>query len=275
MSSKLSPKKNINTLSPASRKSEVYFWKKSILFFAFVGIVLFIMSVSSSLVERQSSGNNLAYEMYNLFRSPLYIAVVAVLLVASAVWMLHTKIIKRQDESLRYFSSLNAFLIMLYVSGFSLYFGIRLVNSAEACTFILALTVALAIVYYVSKMYHPDFLLYTVETFLLALLLYRYWHIYTLAGIIGKLLLIAAFAAVGIVFTGIFKKRTSRAVNNKRITALCYPYWISLGLWTVFMFIKIHDPAGIAVINLATMLTLLLVQYIVFAIVYTIRLIRE
>ena len=275
MSSKLSPKKNTNTFSPATRKNEVDFWKKSILFFAFVGIVMFILSVSSSLVERHASGNNIAYEMYNLFRSPVYIVIVAILFIASTVWMVYTKFIKKQDESLRYFSSLNAFVIMLYVAGFSLYFGIRLVNSNEACTFILALTVALAIIYYVSKMYHPDFLLYTVETFILALLLYRYWHVYTIPGIVGKALLIVAFAAVGIVFTRVFKKYTSRAVNNKKITALCYPYWISLALWAVFMFIKVHDPASIAVINLATMLTVLLVQYIVFAIVYTIRLIRE
>ena len=275
MSSKLSPKKIANTPSTAARKAEIDFWKKSILFFVFVGIVMFIMSISSSLVERQASGNNLAYELYNLFRSPIYIAVVAVLLVASVVWLVFARIIKKQDESLMYFSSLNAFLVMSYVAFFSFYFGIKLVNSTTPCTFMLAVTVAIAVIYYASRMYHPDFLVYTVETFILALLLYRYWHVYTVPGIVGKGLLIIAFAAVGVVFTISLKKYTSRAVNNKKITALCYPYWISLALWAVFMFIKIHDPASIAVINLATMLTVLLVQYIVFAIVYTIRLIRE
>lgn len=275
MSSKLSPKKNATPVSTAARKAEVDFWKKSILFFAFVGVVLFIMSISSSLVERQASGNNIAFELYNLFRSPLYIALVSVLLIASAVWFIFTRFVKKIDEGLRYFSSLNALLIMLYICFFSLYFGVKIVNSTAECTLLLALTVALAVIYYVSRMYHPDFLAYTVETFILAILLYRYWHIYTVPGIIGKVLLIIAFAAVGVVLTHSFKKFTSRAVNNKRITALCYPYWISLALWSVFMFIKIHNPASVAVLNLATMLTILLVQYIVFAIVYTIRLIRE
>lgn len=275
MSSKLSPKKNANVISIVERKNEVDFWKKSILFFIIVGIVMFIMSISSSLVERQASGNNIAFELYNLFRNPVYIAVVAVLFVASAVWLVYSKLIKKQDESLKYFSSLNAFLIMLYVVFFSLYFGIRLVNSAVDCTYMLALTVALAIVYYASKMYHRDFLVYTVETFILAFLLYKYWHVYTIPGIVGKVLLIIAFAAVGVVFGSYFKKYTSRAVNIKKFTALFYPYWISLAIWSVFMFIKIYNPASVAVINLATMLTILLVQYIIFAIVYTIKLIRE
>ena len=275
MSSKLSPKKNAIPLSTSARKNEVDFWKKSILFFAVVGIVLFIMSISSSLVERYASGNNLAYELHNLFTTPVYIVTVSALFLASAFWLIFARFIKKKDESLQYFSSLNTFLIMLYVVFFSLFFGARMVYGTSECTFLLAVTVALAVIYYVSKMYHPDFLTYTVETFILALLLYRYWYVYTLPGIIGKILLIIAFAAVGVVLTNSFKKYTSRAVNNKKITALCYPYWISLVLWSVFMFIKIHNPVGAAVLNLATMLTILFVQYIVFAIVYTIRLIRE
>jgi len=274
MSSKLSPKKTA-TVSVAARKAEVDFWKKSILFFIFVGVILFIMSISTSLVERQSSGNNLAYELNKLFSNPVYIVFIAVLLAASVVWAVYTRLIRKKDESLSYFSSINALLVMLYISGFSAFFGIKLVNSTEDCSFVLALTVAIAVVYYVSKMYHPDFLVYTVETFILAFLLYRYWHVYTVAGIVGKALIIVAFAAVGFVFGSALKKYTSRAVNNKKITALFYPYWISLAIFAVFMFIKVHNPASVAVINLAAMLTILLAQYIVFAIVYTIRLIRE
>lgn len=274
MSSKLSPKKTA-TVSVAARKAEVDFWKKSILFFIFVGVILFIMSISTSLVERQSSGNNLAYELNKLFSNPVYIVFIAVLLAASVVWAVYTRLIRKKDESLSYFSSINALLVMLYISGFSAFFGIKLVNSTEDCSFVLALTVAIAVVYYVSKMYHPDFLVYTVETFILAFLLYRYWYVYTVAGIVGKALIIVAFAAVGFVFGSALKKYTSRAVNNKKITALFYPYWISLAIFAVFMFIKVHNPASVAVINLAAMLTILLAQYIVFAIVYTIRLIRE
>ena len=158
MSSKLSPKKIASTPNTAAKKAEIDFWKKSILFFVFVGIVMFIMSISSSLVERQASGNNLAYELYNLFRSPAYIAVIALLFVASVVWLVYARLVKKHDESLQIFSSVNAFLTMCYIVFFSLYFGIKLVNSTSPCTFILAVTVAIAVIYYVSRMYHPDFL---------------------------------------------------------------------------------------------------------------------
>lgn len=275
MSSKFSANKKTVTQSTAMKKEEVGFWKKSIFFFIIVGVIMFIMSISSSLIERQSTGKNIAFELYKLFRSPLYIGVVLALFAASLVWVVVTKLIKRKNESLRYFSSVNAVLIMLYVVGFSVYFGRKIVNSHAEVTLVLAVTVGLAVVYYVSKMYNPDFLAYTVETFLLLLLLYKYWHVYTVPGIVGKILLIVAFAAVGAVILPALKKHTSRAVNNRKISALCYPYWISLVLWAAFMFIKINNPTGIAVINVSTMLTILLVQYIVFAIVYTIRLIRE
>ncbi len=273
MSSKFSPNKKLGSQSIVAKKEEVNFWKKSIFFFVIIGVILFIMSISSSLVERQSSGNNIAFELYNLFRSPWYIAVVTALFIASVAWVVFSKLIKRKNENLMYFSSINAFFIMLYVVGFSVYFGHKIINSNAEVTLVLAITIGLAIVYYVSSMYNPDFLIYTVETFLLSLLLYRYWFVYTITGIIGKILLIVAFAIVGAALLPSLKKHTSRA--NKRTSPLCYPYWISLAIWAVFMFIKINNPTGIAVINLSTMLTILLVQYIVFAIVYTIRLIRE
>lgn len=273
MSSKFSPNKKTINQSIATRREEVSFWKKSIFFFVLVGVILFIMSISSSLVERQASGNNIAFELYKLFRSPWYVVVIGVLFVASAVWVVFSKLIKKKNESLMYFGSVNAFFVMLYIAGFSFYFGHKIINSNAEVTLVLAVTIGLAVVYYVSSMFNPDFTIYTVETFLLAFLLYKYWYVYTIPGIIGKILLIIAFASVGAVLLPSLKKHTSRA--NKRLSPLCYPYWISLALWCVFMFIKINNPTGIAIVNLSTMLTILLVQYIVFAIVYTIRLIKE
>jgi len=56
---------------------------------------------------------------------------------------------------------------------------------------------------------------------------------------------------------------------------LMFPYFVSLVIWTVFMFIKLPDILGEPLVHSDTMLTVMLVQYIVFAIVYTIKLIRE
>ena len=276
MSSKLSQGKKTNTNS--IKKSDVDFYKMSSMFFILCAMVLLIMRVSTTLAQRHASGLNMAYELYKLFRHPVYIAVVSLLLVASAVWVVVSRV-KKTDESLRVLSSVNALAPMLYVAYFSAYFGVKIVNNASDCMFILAVTVVLALLYYVSKIYHQDFLLFSLENALLAGLLYKYWHVYTTRGIAGKVLLVIVFAAVGIAASWYIKKNCTKHPSQriKQRSLLFFPYYISLAFWTVFMFIKISDVTGEAPlsINSTTMLTVMLAQYIVFAIVYTIKLIRE
>ena len=272
MSSKLSPKKK--TTAPHISKSDVDFYKMSALFFILCGLVLYILKISSTLAERKASGLNMAYELYELFGNPVYKIALLVLLAASFAWFAFSKI-KKKDESLSIVSSTNVLWGMLYVTFFSAFFGVQHVNRKDYCMLILAITIALAIVYYVYKIYHRDFFALTVENALLALFLYRYWHIYSTKGIIGKILLIVAFAAMGAVIMLAMKKYKSRAAKGKNVKLMFFPYWISLAFWSVFMFIKVHNPTGIAVLNLGTMLTIMLIQYIIFAIVYTIKLIRE
>lgn len=276
MSSKLSQGKRTNTNS--IKKSDVDFYKMSSMFFILCAMVLLIMKVSTTLAQRHSSGLNMAYELYKLFRHPAYIAVAAVLLIASAVWVAVSKV-KKIDESLKVLSSVNALALMLYVAFFSAYFGVRIVNNAADCMFILAVTIVLAVLYYVSKIYHQDFMLFSIENAVLAALLYRYWHVYTTRGIVGKVLLAVVFAALGIAASWYIKKNCAKHPSQraKQRSSLFFPYYISLAFWTVFMFIKIANVTGEAPlsINSATMLTVMLAQYIVFAIVYTIKLIRE
>ena len=165
---------------------------------------------------------------------------------------------------------------MLYVTGFSAFFGVRIVNNASSCMFALTATIVLALLYYISKIYHLDFLVFSIENALLTLLLYRYWPIYTTRGIVGKILLIVAFAAVGIAFVPYLKKCQTRPHHaSKGDAPLMFPYFVSLVIWTVFMFIKLPDILGEPLVHSDTMLTVMLVQYIVFAIIYTIKLIRE
>ncbi len=264
--------KNATQLS----KSDMDFYRMSILFFLLCGVLLLILKVSTTLTERQASGLNMGYELYKLFRSPGYIAVIGVLLVASLVWFVYSRV-KHINEQTHAFSSVNAFALMLYVTGFSLYFGVRIVNNAASCTFALTATVVLALLYYISKFYHRDFLFFSMENALFGLLLYRYWSIYTVRGLVGKLLLVAVFAVLGVVAVPYLKKIMLRPHTSKKKqnAPLMLPYFISLVIWTFFMFIKLPDIKGEPLLHSETMLTLLFVQYIVFAIVYTIKLIRE
>ena len=274
MSSKFSPKKKENE---AYKKSDIDFFKMSSLFFIVCALLIFILRISGTISLRQSTGGNLAYELYKLFRSPVYIAVAALLLAASIVWFLLMRI-KKKDESLRLFSSTNALCFMLYVAFFSLYFGRRTVNNQTDCMLLLAITIALALIYYISKIYHADFLFFSVENAILAILLYRYVYIYTVGGIIGKILLIISVLLLSFVFIKVSKrKNTSRLSKGKKkqYKPLSIPFFVTLLIWAVFMFIKLPDPLAAPIITLGTMLTVFLIQYIIFAIIYTIRLIRE
>lgn len=309
MSSKLSPKKINN--KPQIKKSDVDFYKMSFLFFLLCGVVLLILNITTTLSMRQASGRNTAFELYTLFNSIPYIAVVGILLVSSVIWYIVCRV-RKVNEELKVFSSLDAVVLMLYTCFFSLYFGKSVVSRADDCYFVLVATGVLALIYYVSKIYHRDFLIFTIENALLSLLLYKYWHVFTAKGVAGKILIAVAFAVLGIVFVKYAPKLTSRLKSSKKGTKnkpLCFPYFVSLVLWAVFMFIRhpslinmYYKSAGVDLAALAnpenalfaenmlkaegvnaflgfmssgTMITVLFVQYLIFAIVYTIKLIRE
>lgn len=257
-------------------KSDMDFYRMSVLFFLLCGALFLILKVSTTLTERHASGLNMGYELYKLFRSPAYIVVAGALLAASLVWFIYNRA-KHISEQMRAFSSVNALALMLYVTGFSLYFGYRPIGDAASCTFALTATVALGLLYYISKFYHRDFLFFSLANAVFGLLLYRLWALYTVAGLVFKVLLVIAFAALGVAAVPYLKKHMLRphTAQKKQNAPLVFPYFISLVLWTFCMFIKLPDIPSEPLIHSDGMLTLLLAQYIVFAIVYTIKLIRE
>jgi hypothetical protein len=82
-----------------------------------------------------------------------------------------------------------------------------------------------------------------------------------------------AFLIAAIVFK---KKYANTHRKNKKCDYLFAPAFVSLAFFAVFMFAplfaRFYSPY---IISCATMLTVMMIQYIVFGIVYTIRLIRQ
>ncbi len=257
-------------------KKDIDFYKMSVLFFIACAVVMLILKASSTLNVRQATGGNTAYELNRIFNNPVYIGIIAVLLIASIVWYAVCRI-KKKDESGKNFSSINAVAIMMYVTAFSAFFGRRVINSIKDCMFALIATIVLVLIYYISKIYYRDFLVFSIENAVLALFLYRYWHVYTTGGIIGKILLIIAAAAFGIAISVIVKSKyvsRNKSAEKKHYSLIFFPYYISLAVWSVFMLIKLPDPLGTPILTLGQMLVAFLIQYIVFAIIYTIKLIN-
>ena len=276
MSSRFS--RNSSKKKESISKKDIDFYKMSVLFFIACGVVMLILKASSTLNVRQATGGNMAYELNRIFNSPVYIGIVSVLLVCAFAWYIFCRV-KKKDESEKTFSSINAVALMIYVTAFSAYFGRRVINNIKDCMFALIATIALVLIYYISKIYYRDFLVFSIENAVLALFLYRYWHVYTTPGIVGKILLIVAAAAIGFASSVLIKSKfvsRNKSTDKKRFyTPMFFPYYISLAVWAVFMFIKLPDPLGASVFTIGQMLIAFLVQYIVFAIIYTIKLINN
>lgn len=268
MSSKLSKtnKKQVNKMS----REDAVFYRMSSFFFILCAVVLFIVRIMDTASLRISTGRNMAYTLYNLFRNPIYIGVVAVLLVATLAWMTITKV-KKIDEGRRIFTSTNAFALMLYLAGFSFYYGSSGGRTTAADSiFALTVTIILGLIYFISKIYHKDFLVFSAQNAVFALLIYRYFDISGTKGLIGKILLVVAALILGIVFARKLSGKPSKIKSGKSYTYFTIPYFVSLVLWGVCMFLNFVNP-----VSRGILLTALLIQYVIFAIVYTIKLIRE
>lgn len=268
MSSKLS--KN-NKQGYKMSKNDAVFYRTSSLFFILCAVVLFIVRIMDTASLRLSTGRNIAYTLYSLFRNPIYIGAISILLVGSLAWMIVSKV-KKIDESRKILTSVNAVTLVLYVIGFSLYYGSSGGRtSVSESVFALTVTIVLGLIYFISKIYHKDFLVFSIENAILSLLLYRYFEVVGTKGIIGKILLIAAALIIGIVIVRKFRfAEISRKVKIKRYTLMSFPYFVTLAIWSVSMFLN-----GVDVISRGMLLAVMLIQYILFAIVYTIKLIRE
>lgn len=269
MSSKLSKSNNKQVYKMS--KNDAVFYRTSSLFFILCAIVLFIVRIMDTASLRISTGENMAYKLYNLFRNPVYIGVIAVLLVASFAWMIISKV-KKTDESRRILTSVNALSLVLYVIAFSFYYGSSGGRtSVSESVFALTVTIVLGLIYFISKIYHKDFLVFSIENAVLSLLLYRYFDVSGTKGIIGKILLIVAALIIGIVVARKFSlAEATRKIKIKRYTLMSFPYFVTLAIWAISMFLN-----GVDFVSRGILLAVMLIQYILFAIVYTIKLIRE
>ena len=253
---------------PLLHKNDVDFFKMSMLFLALCGMVLLLLQMRTSAGYGITTGRNLVYNLYKVFRHPAYIAAVAVLLAGSVVWFVLDK--KRKiNADVHYFSGINALSLMAYVVFFSLFFGTS-VDLASGPMFMLAFTVVLCLLYYIYKRYHRDFFFFSLENAVLALLLYRYWNVFTLRGIVGKCLLCVVFALLGFLLVKNASKLSSRFKRGgKPVKPTLFPYFVSLAVWALLMLVPFNSRTA------ALVLSVMLVQYIAFAILYTVRLIRE
>jgi len=253
------------------RKSDVDFYKMTGVFAICCVFVLLALKMQDTVTERIASGRNLTHNFYMLCHSPLFWILSVLAVAASAGWFIYCKK-KSIDESFRICSSGNCLAIVGYLAFFTLCFGTGRGSSLHG--FFIAVTIVLAVLYYASKIYKYDFIFYSAVTAVFAVCIYLWGLNFGAFYIVLKLAVIAIAIAACIVFG---KKINALKITKKtKASFLVFPSYISLVIGGVFLFWgRFFTLLSPLFLSRTIMLVVLLAQYIVFAIVYTIRLIKE
>ena len=262
--------KNLNVKSTLS-KSDIDFYKMCGVFAIACIFIILTLKMSSTLLLRHASGQNLTYNFYTLCRNPLFLSVSAIVAAAGIIWFAVCRV-KNISEKARLFSSYDALALVIYLAVFYASFGIELNSSRHM--FFIAFTIISAVIFYISKIYKPDFVFYSVMNAFFALTVYMFADKVEPAITILKVVFIVAAVIICVLFSKKYSVRTKSAKKSKR-SPLFVPVYISLVIWAPFMFWRMFTINSPLFLTVNAMLIVLLVLYIVSAIIYTVRLIRE
>lgn len=258
-------KKNKASLS----KSDIDFYKMSGVFAIACIFVVITLRMSNTITLRHSTGANLTYNFYSLCHNPFFIALAAIIGLGSVAWYVYSRA-KKIDESSKVFSSTDCLALVIYLAVFCASFGIE-INSTRHMFFII-FTIAVSVIYFISKIFHIDFFFYTVMNSIFVLTLYMFaTRTFALALAVKALMVIAAAVICYLVST----KYNGSQKSKKSKSYLFFPVYISLVLWAVGMFWKAFTMGTPLFLQTNAMIVIMLVQYLIVGIVYTIRLIRE
>jgi hypothetical protein len=152
--------------------------------------------------------------------------------------------------------------------------------------FFVVVTIFAAALYYASKIYKADFMVYSVITAAMGMSIYLWAMRFEAYMVIIKLFVIALAVAAVV----LFKKKIACLKISKHTKSkfLIFPCYIVLALGAVFLFWAFFQnmeffrssPAMLKVqsaifLNRNMMLVGLFTQYVIFAIVYTVRRIKD
>ena len=258
-------------------KSEIGFYKGMGVFALCCVFILLVMKMQDTGLERISSGKNLTNNFYEFCHTPLFIVIAGLALVCSAAWFIYCRV-KKRDESGRIFTSTNCFAIVLYLMFFSACFGLRPASNLHG--FFIVVTIGAAALYFAPKFYKADFIVYSVITAVMAMSIYLWGMLFEPYIVVTKLVVIALCTLLFIYF----KKKLSKLKVSKQTKSsfLVYPCIISLVMGAVLLFWAyfqnmefLYGIQSMIFLNRSMMLLGMSAQYIVFAIVYTVRRIRD
>ena len=259
------------------KKADIDFYKMTGVFAIACVFVLLVIKMKDTGLERIASGKNLTYNFYTFCHTPLFGVVAAIAFAAALGWFLYSRI-KKVDESHRIFTSTNCLSVVLYLLFFSACFGSERATTLHS--FFVISTICLALLYYASKIYKPDFIVYSIVNAVMAVTTYLWAMRFEAHIVVIKLII----AAAGVVFVVFFKRKLAelKVTKHTKASFMVFPCYIALVLGIIFMFwayiqtmpvlFKIQSAIFL---NRSMMLALIFAQYIVFAIIYTVKRIKD
>ncbi|MBQ7400188.1 MAG: hypothetical protein IJZ20_04150 [Clostridia bacterium] len=265
------------------KKADIDFYKMTGVFAIACVFVLLVLKMQDTGLERIASGKNLTHNFYSFCHTPLFAVISLVALAGAVAWFAYCKA-KKVDETYRIFSSTNCLAVVLYLGFFSACFGLRSASSLHS--FFIVVTICLALLYYSSKIYNIDFVVYSSMTLAVAVAVYLWAMRFETHMVILKLII----AAAGIAVCVMFKKNVSglKISKHRKESFLIFPCYIALIFGIVFMFwayfqnMEFFRTSDMLMsiqraifLNRSMMLIVVFAQYIVFAVVYTVRRIKD
>lgn len=260
-----SKKKNVGM-----KKADIDFYRMTGVFAIVCLFIVLVLRMESTITARHSTGNNITYNFYKLCHNPVFIGFCALVALGAIIWFAVNKV-KKHNESMRIFRSSDAVILVAYFAVFWLCFGVY-ANSLNHMFFI-AFTIISSVLFYISRLYKADFIFYSTLNALFAFILYFISDKFSIPLTIFKVALIV-FSIIAIILFSVKNKSHFKTSKHNKLF-LYIPSYISLVFFAVFLFLRAFTYQSVNPMTVNAMLVIMLIQYLICAIIYTLRLIRE
>ncbi len=236
-------------------------FKEDILFFRMSMVFILACCAVMAILRLNSGRNGMAF--WELSRNPLYIGIVSLVFVASVVWFIINKRNKK-DETVTTFASINFVAVTGYILGCSLYWGN---STGPSATVLMIATICLALLYFIYYIFKRDFFIFSLANLVFAATLWVFGLDTLFTAIAGALML-----AVSVLVCLVAYRLSRINAAGKSVSGESYfPCYISFLIAVVLICCVNFFSA----ITLLTAAAVMLVQYVLAGIYYTVKLIKE
>lgn len=235
-------------------------YKEDVLFFRMS--VLFIAACIAMIGIFRLNGTHLALDFWRLARNPAYIVVISVIFAASLVYALICRKNKK-DESEKTFSSLNLLSVTSYIFFISMYWGFAQKTSAWVVLFA---TICIVLLYFIKNVFKKDFFLFSLSNVVFVAAIWMF----SFEGIVYNIL--AALVLAASAYMCFYAYKTGKPDPKKEKLSV-FPIYVSFVIAVAIIVFRYF--IALPVLTSSLVAAILIFQYLIFGIFYTVRLIRE